>query len=321
MAAEEAGRATVSGRVVVFGGSGVLGSRVCAKFAAAGCDVLSVSRSGARAPWWPGTVRSTAVDVAACDTDRLRRAVSGADVVVNAAAVVWHTTEDAMRALHMGFVDRLIDVLADTGPRLVQLGSSYEYGPAAFGVPTTEDDVASPTSFYGLSKRYSTEAIRRAAQERRLNGVVLRVANVAGPGAGGNSLPGMVARQLAAGATELRLSPLTCWRDYVDVRDVVDAVLAAATAPADVSGQVFNIGGGSAVAVRELVDQLIELSGVPARIVERADRPVLEPMPWQQLDISRARELLGWRPVLRLEESLTDLLSAERRSLEEGAAA
>ncbi|MEU6393832.1 NAD(P)-dependent oxidoreductase [Streptomyces sp. NPDC046939] len=300
--------------MVVLGGNGVLGSRVCAQFAAAGCSVLSVSRSGARAPWWPDAVRSTALDLSAGDTEGLRRTLSGADVVVNAAAVVWRTTEAAMRALHMEFVDRLIDVLAESGPRLVQLGSSYEYGPAEFGAPTTEDDLAAPASFYGMTKRYSTEAVRSAAQEYRLNGVVLRVANVAGPGAGGNSLPGMVARQLTAGATQLRLSPLTCWRDYVDVRDVVDAVLAAADPTADVSGQVINIGGGAAVAVRDLVDRLIQLSGVPARIVELADRPVLEPMPWQQLDISRARDLLGWRPVRHLHESLTDLLAAERRS-------
>jgi nucleoside-diphosphate-sugar epimerase len=307
---------------VVLGGSGVLGSRVCERFAAAGCSVLSVSRSGARAPWWPDSVDATALELTAGDTDRLRRALAGADVVVNAAAVVWRTTEKSMRALHMTAVDQLIDAADGLGARIVQLGSSYEYGPAAFGVSTREDDRRSPTSFYGLSKRYSTQAVQRAAQERRVEGVVLRVANVTGPGAGGNSLPGMVARQLAAGATNLRLSPLTVWRDYVDVRDVIDAVLAAATAPApNVSGQVINIGGGAALPVRELVDRLIELSGVPARITELPDRPVLEPMPWQQLDISRARDLLGWQPTRKPHDSLTDLLAAQRRSPQAGTAA
>ncbi|MFD0255052.1 NAD-dependent epimerase/dehydratase family protein [Streptomyces sp. NPDC127113] len=312
----------MKGRVVVLGGSGVLGSRVCARFAAAGSSVLSVSRSGARAPWWPDSVDTTALELTAGDMGRLRRALAGADVVVNAAAVVWRTTDQLMRALHMTAVDQLIDVAGGQGARIVQMGSSYEYGPAPFGVSTKEDDRRPPASFYGASKRYGTEAVQRAARERRVQGVVLRVANVSGPGAGSNSLPGMVARQLAAGTAHLRLSPLTVWRDYVDVRDVIDAVLAAATAPAaDVSGQVINIGGGAALPVRELVDRLIELSGVPARIVEMADRPVLEPMPWQQLDISRARDLLGWRPSRQLHDSLTDLLAAQRRAHEKGAAA
>ncbi|WHM36512.1 NAD(P)-dependent oxidoreductase [Streptomyces sp. BPTC-684] len=304
----------MSRRVVVLGGNGVLGSRVCQEFAAAGWSVLSVSRSGGRAPWWSDDIASTALDLSTVDAGGLRRALAGADVVVNAAAVVWRTTDEAMRALHVEFVDRLIDVAADLGPRLVQLGSSYEYGPAEFGVITTEDDRRPPTSGYGVTKRRSTEAVRRAAQEHRVDGVVLRVANVAGPGAGAGSLPGMVARRLAAGEERLPLSPLTCWRDYVDVRDVIDAVLAAATAPAaDVSGQVINIAGGNAVPVRELVHRLIALSGVPAQVVV-ADRTVLEPMPWQQLDISRARRLLGWRPARKLDDSLADMLAAERES-------
>lgn len=298
---------------MVLGGSGALGSRVCQEFAAAGCSVLSVSRSGARAPWWPSSIDSTALDLTAVDTGGLRRTLAGADVVVNASTVVWRTTEEAMRALHVEFVDRLVEVLAGPRPRLVQLGSSYEYGPGAVGVSTTEDDPLAPTSFYGVTKRHSTETVRRAALEHGVDGVVLRVANVAGPGAGGNSLPGKVARQLAAGERQLRLSPLTCWRDYVDVRDVVDAVVAAATVPAaDVSGQVFNIAGGTATAVLDLVHRLIALSGVPARIVELAGRSVLEPMPWQQLDISRARHLLGWQPTRNLDDSLTDMLAAER---------
>ncbi|MFC9914409.1 NAD-dependent epimerase/dehydratase family protein [Streptomyces sp. NPDC127197] len=312
----------MSRRVVVLGGSGVLGSRVCQEFSAAGCSVLSVSRSGARAPWWSDDIDSTSIDLSDVDTRGLSQALAGADVVVNAAAVVWRTTEEAMRALHVEFVGRLVDVLAGRRSRLVQLGSSYEYGPAEFGVTTTEDDQRPPTSFYGLTKRQSTEVVRRAAREHRVDGVVLRVANVFGPGAGGDSLPGMVARWLAAGEEQLPLSPLTCWRDYVDVRDVVDAVLAAATAPAaDVSGQVVNISGGAAMSVRELVHRLIALSGVPSRIVELASRTVLEPMPWQQLDISRARQLLGWRPVRNLDDSLADMLAAERQSVGRGATA
>lgn len=316
------------GRVVVFGGSGFIGSRVCLAFADAGYSVLSVSRSGARPPWWPDSIDSAAINLSTVDSDGLRPALTGADVVVNAAAVVWRTTEEAMRALHAQFVDRLVEALIGMRPRprLVQLGSSYEYGPAEFGVNTTEDDQRPPTSFYGTTKRHSTEAVQRAAREHRVDAVVLRVANVAGPGASGDSLPGRVARQLASGETQLLLAPLTCWRDYVDVRDVVRAVLAAATVPAaDVSGRVVNIGSGTAIPVRDLVQRLIALSGVPAQIVELTDRTVLEPMPWQQLDVSRARQLLGWQPARKLNDSLADMLAdmlaAERQSERGGATA
>jgi nucleoside-diphosphate-sugar epimerase len=310
----------VSGRVVVLGGSGFLGSWVCPAFAEAGYRVRSVSRSGARPSWWPDDIESTAIDLSTVDTDGLRRALAGADVVVNAAAAVRLSTEEAMRALHVEFVDRLVDVLADIRPqpRLVQLGTSYEYGPGEVGATTTEDDQRPPTSSYGATKRHGTEAVLRAAREHRLDAVVLRAANLAGPGAFGDSLPGMVAGKLASGATRLPLAPLTSWRDYVDVRDVADAVLAAATAP-DVSGLVVNIGSGAAIPVRDLVLRLIALSGVPARIVELTDRTVREPMPWQQLDVSRARQLLGWRPARDLADSLADMLAAQRQPQPGGA--
>lgn len=94
------------------------------------------------------------------------------------------------------------------------------------------------------------------------------------------------------------------------MRDVADAVLAAAVAPAGASGAVLNIGGGTAVPVRELVDTMISLSGLPMRVVEdpalgltRSDAA------WQLLDISRARPQLGWEPRRTLRESLRDLLT------------
>jgi nucleoside-diphosphate-sugar epimerase len=148
------------------------------------------------------------------------------------------------------------------------------------------------------------------------------VSNVAGPRAREDTLPAVVARQLARIAAtgsgngeapaELRLAPLRTWRDYVDVRDVAEAVLAAATAPAvAVAGQVINIARGEAVHVRTLVQRLIALGGLPVRLVEEpAGSLPREPMEWQRLDVSRARELLGWRAGRGLDESLADLLSA-----------
>lgn len=302
----------MSGHAVVLGGSGYLGSWVCLAFAEAGYRVLSVSRSGARRKWWPDTVDAAAVDLSSVDTDKLRSTLAGADVVVNSAAAVWET-EDAMRVLHVDFVARLVDVLADLRPRprFVHLGSGYEYGPTEFGATTTEDDERPPMSSYGTSKRHGTEVVQRAAREQRVDSVVLRVANMSGPGVHGAGLPGIVASRLAAGEVRLQLTPLTSWRDYVDVRDVADAVLAAATA--DAGGLVVNVGSGAAIPVRDLVHRLIALSGVPARIDELTDGVVREPMPWQQLDVSRARQLLGWQPARDLDDSLADMLAAERQ--------
>ncbi|MGW6223679.1 NAD-dependent epimerase/dehydratase family protein, partial [Streptomyces olivaceus] len=153
-------------------------------------------------------------------------------------------------------------------------------------------------------------------------GVVLRIANVCGPGTPPGSLLGSVTGRLArlarepgpAGVpAELRLPPLHAWRDFVDVRDVADAVLATVRADdVEVAGQVINIGSGVAVHTRDVVGQLIAVSGLPVRIVEETPaggQPRVD-TEWQQLDVSRAAELLGWEPRRSLDQSLRDLLAA-----------
>jgi nucleoside-diphosphate-sugar epimerase len=237
-----------------------------------------------------------------------------AEVVVNASGAVWGGTERRMNELNAELVGRLTEAVAGTAgrPRLVQLGSAYEYGPAHPGSVTREDSPPAPASVYGRTKLLGSRAVLCAAEEKGVDGVVLRVSVACGPGAPRGSLPGTVAEHLAAGRTELRLAPLRSYRDFVDVRDVADAVLAASRAPAaSVAGRVVNIGGGQAVPVRRLVDLMIELSGRPLRVVEELPAQVTRSdAPWQRLDIARARRLLGWSPRRTLEDSLRDLLIA-----------
>jgi NDP-hexose 4-ketoreductase len=143
---------------------------------------------------------------------------------------------------------------------------------------------------------------------------------VSGPGAPPGSLLGTVAAHLAAALAgpgrprPLRLAPLTARRDFVDARDVADAVVAAAYA--DVRGEAINIGRGEAVPVRRLAGRLIEVSGLAVAV---AEEPAHAAPPggtggrsdaeWQELDISRAARLLGWHPRRTLDQSLRDLLA------------
>lgn len=309
-------------RVLVLGGSGFLGGQAARSLALAGAEVTSVSRGG----WLPQAARgapvtSVRLDLAAMGPRTLRDffAARAPAAVVNAVGQVWGTGEGSMVDLN----DRLVaDLVATLGPRtrLVQLGSSLEYGPVTGRpAPVHETRRPAPDTVYARTKLRGTEHVLRAAREGRLDGVVLRVANVSGPGAPG--LLGSVVRWLAERSAEqpppgghvLRLGPLLAARDFVDIRDVGDAVVrAVAAGPGKVGGRVVNIGGGRAVPVRRLVDRLLELSGLPARLETTGD-PGGSPRSsaaWQQLDIDRARRLLGWVPRHALDQSLRDMLVA-----------
>jgi NDP-hexose 4-ketoreductase len=309
------GGALTGAPVLVLGGSGYLGRHVCTAFAASGARVVRVSRNAHEGVEGDGS-RSVRLDLTAVGVPGLARLCTdtGARVVVNASGAVWGGGERDMAELNAELVDRLARAVAGLPdrPRLIHLGSAYEYGPSSPGTSVGEDWPPAPATVYGRTKLQGTQAVLRAAAELGADATVLRVSVACGPGAPATSLPGTVAAHLAAGGGELRLAPLRSRRDLVDVRDVADAVLAAASAPSGaVTGRVVNVGSGQAVAVRALVDLMVSLSHCPVRVVEDPDLPqTRSDAAWQRLDVGRARRLLGWAPHRGLVESLRDLLTA-----------
>ncbi|MFE9400566.1 NAD-dependent epimerase/dehydratase family protein [Streptomyces sp. NPDC006530] len=301
-----------AGSVVVLGATGFVGRHICEVFGAAGWTVTGVARSTPNAST-PHRIRP--LDVVSAEPGRIAELLAecGARVVVNAAGAVWQATEDDMTRANADLVERLVAATAplQAPPRLIQLGSVHEYGPVP-RTGITEDTPTAPVTPYGRSKLAGARALLDAAASGRARGLVLRVSNVSGPGTHRASLLGMVAHHLVTSAPEpLRLAPLLAHRDFVDVRDVADAALAAAGS--DISGQVLNIGGGQATSVRSLVARLTELAGATAEIIEAPSAGGRPPeAEWQRMDISRAKRLLGWSPRRSLDDSLRDLLAHAR---------
>lgn len=299
-------------RVLVLGGSGFVGREVCAAFVAAGRQVIAASRNPV--PSAPG-VRALRLDLgvvpAAGLAGLLDRERPG--TVVNCVGSIWGRTAQDMVPSVVAPTERLLEALAMAAgrPRLVHLGSVLEYGPVAPG--TTARGPARPDTPYGTAKLAATEAVLAAHAAGTVDALVLRIANVAGPGTPDISLLGQVAARLATwdGGPEpvvVELSPLRAHRDYVDVRDVADAVVAAAgTSP---TGRCVDIGRGEAVPVRELVQLLVAVSGVPVHLVEtvrddpRGGAPAPAPADWMRVDTGPAAELLGWRPRRSLEDAV-----------------
>jgi len=302
--------APADGTAVVLGATGFVGRHICTAFEEAGTTVFRVARGGPGAVGGPGA----ALDLITATPDRIARLLdaAGARVVVNAAGAVWGTTEVEMHRANAELPRRIVQAfpLLAHRPRLIHLGSVHEYGPTPPGARIAEDLPPAPVGPYGTSKLLGSSAVLEAARTGAVDGVVLRIANVSGPGAPPGSLLGTVAAHLAAALAgpgrprPLRLAPLTARRDFVDARDVADAVVAAAYA--DVRGEAINIGRGEAVPVRRLTARLIEVSGLT---VDVAEKPHVAPpggtggrsdAEWQQLpEGSRPREFvhapgLGW---------------------------
>ncbi|WP_131763932.1 NAD-dependent epimerase/dehydratase family protein, partial [Actinomadura fibrosa] len=159
--------------VLLLGASGFLGRHIHAAFAAAGARVVPVSRTAKD---------GVALDLVRAGRRELAGLCTGADVVVNAAGAVWGGTEQEMIRLNAELPERFTEVLAASPgrPRLVHLGSAYEYGPAPRGTPIDETWPPAPVSPYGRTKLRGGRAVLRAAGDGGLDGVVLRVSVACG---------------------------------------------------------------------------------------------------------------------------------------------
>jgi len=198
--------------------------------------------------------------------------------------------------------------------RLVHLGSAAEYGAGPPGVPATEQTVPRPIALYGATKLAGTHLVELAVAAG-LDAAVLRVFNPVGPGAPAGSLPGRLAAQLRQALRDggdIHLGPTDAARDFIDVRDVADAIVAAATVPA-LRHHVLNIGTGHAVPARALVNQMLAITGWTGGVYEDSGgSPRTADVSWQEADITCAIEDLGWKPCRDLTASLVALWKASQ---------
>lgn len=296
-------------RLLIIGAGGFLGRHVRRRARAAGLDVVTAGRSAL-----PDSPSHQVADLAAGPAAIAAMLTAVApDAVVNCAGAT-SGPPAAVAAANIDGTYALVTAMLTAGAaRLVHLGSAAEYGAAEPGVPVTEQAATRPAAMYGVTKLAGTRLVGTAAVAG-LDAVVLRVFNPVGPGAPPASLPGRLAAELrrarADGTGEVRLGPLDAVRDFVDARDVADAVLAAVTA-GSLPHPVLNVGSGRGVPVRTMVSALIAASGCPAVVREDAlAQPRSPDIPWQQADISRAGHDLGWRPRRDLATSLADLWAA-----------
>jgi nucleoside-diphosphate-sugar epimerase len=298
-------------RLLLLGASGFLGRHVSAA-AESDADIVLIAHVRSQ-PAAAG--ESFALDLLEASPGQIRDVIASArpTAVVNCTGAV---TGDAsrLRQLNVDLVERLLAATTEATPgaRFVQLGSSAEYGSVPRGQPISEAAEAQPVSPYGETKLEATRLVV-AAGERGADAVVLRVFNPIGPGMSPATLPGRAARAFTQ-AREQRLpavefGPLDAWRDFVDARDVADAVLVAARAAGRLP-PIINIGSGSAVQARTVVRALAAIAGFTGRVVEAGSAsPRSTDVPWQCASIDLARRALGWEPRRTLEDALRHLWS------------
>ncbi len=201
------------------------------------------------------------------------------------------------------------------GIRVIVVGSSEEYG-RNVGAPLAEDSPTFPSNLYGISKLASSLTALHYAHAYHADVVVGRVFSFTGPDQSPPYACPTFAEQIVRIEREsggvLQTGNLDAVRDYLDVRDVADAL--ALLAERGVGGQIYNICSGQQVAMADIVQMLVEHS--KRQVVHEIDPARLRPLGVPVLvgDCAKIRGL-GFAARYRLRDTLKELLDFWRRKI------
>jgi nucleoside-diphosphate-sugar epimerase len=253
------------------------------------------------------------------EADVARRAVAGMDYVLHQAAIpsVPRSVQDPVTS-NRANIDASLNVLVaarDAGvKRVVYAGSSSAYGNTPT-LPKVETMPTAPLSPYALQKLVAEQYCQMFTQLYGLETVTIRYFNVFGPRQDPSSpYSGVISLFISALCDNRRpriYGDGEQTRDFTYVANVVDGVLRACHAPA-ASGEVINVATGGRISLNQLFATVRDLLG--ATIDPIYDAPRAGDVRDSQADISKARRLLGYEPVVSFEDGLAKTVEWYRSS-------
>ena len=245
------------------------------------------------------------------DAPLVARAVEGAEVVFHQAAhrAVLRSVEQPLTtdAANVHGTLTILKAAADAGVRRVVYASSSSVYGGAEQFPTTESAPTWPRSPYAVTKLTGEHYCRVFAELYGLETVALRYFNVYGPRQRPDSAYAAVIPlfldSLRRGEPAQVHGDGKQSRDFTFIDDVVAANLAAASAPPErCSGKAYNIAGGCAYSLLDLLELLGDILGVEWRAEHGAPRP--GDVRHTRADISAARDDLGHDPKVDFADGL-----------------
>ena len=303
-------------RCLVTGGAGFIGSHIADALIARGDQVrvldnfstgrhANLAHLGRAVELLKGDLR---------DPDAVQTAMAGVELVFHEGALpsVPRSVKDPATSNAVNVTGTLNVLMAarDAGVRrVIYASSSSLYGNVDVS-PKHEGLVPAPASPYAVSKLTGEYYCQAFTQVYGLETVALRYFNVFGPRQDPDSpyaavIPIFVS-QMRAGRRPTVHGDGTQSRDFTYIRNVVHANLLAAEAPR-AAGMAMNAACGDSITLLELIERLNGLLGT--QLAPEFGPPREGDVKHSRADISRAEELLGYRPVATFEEGLAETVT------------
>jgi GDP-L-fucose synthase len=296
--------------VRVTGGTGFLGRHLAAQLGEAGAEVTALGSA----------------DADLRDARAARAALAGADTVFHLAAVVGGIGFNRRHGATLAHDNLLIganvfDAARRAGVRkLVCAGSVCAY-PATAAVPFREEAIwdgypEESNAPYGLAKRMLLGLADGYRRDHGLDACVPVLTNLYGPGDDYDLEDSHVVAALIRKFTEAAASGgrVVLWgsgeptRELLHVRDAARALVLAGELLE--TPEPVNVGSGESVRIRDLAERIAALAGFAGEVEWDASRP--DGQRERRLDVSRARELIGFEAAVGIEEGLAETIAAFR---------
>ena len=293
---------------LVTGGAGFIGSHLSEELVKRGHRVRVVDNfvTGYQRNIRDGVefVQGDLADASVAET-----AVKGIDYVLHEAAIpsVPRSVANPLES-NRANIDSTLNLLIasrDSGvKRLVFAGSSSVYGDTAV-LPKTETMPTNPLSPYALQKLMGEMYGQMFTRLYGFEAVTTRYFNVFGPrqdpGSPYSGVISLFIKALHEGTQPVIFGDGEQTRDFTYVTNVVDGVIRAAETPG-VGGEVFNVATNGRISLNELLATLKKIFGSNVEPIYKEVRA--GDVRDSQADISKAQRLLGYQPIVGLEEGL-----------------
>jgi UDP-glucose 4-epimerase len=315
-------------RVLITGGAGFVGSHLAEALLGRGDEVYVLDDLSTGSIDNIGHLKSNpkfhyTID-SVTNEPLLAELIDRCDTVVHLAAAVGVKliVEHPVRTIETNVhgTEVVLKVANKKKKRVLIASTSEVYGKSA-KVPFNEDDdlVMGPTSkhrwAYACSKMIDEFLALAYFKERKLPVIIVRLFNTVGPrqtGQYGMVVPNFV-RQALANEPITVFGDGTQQRSFTYVGDVVRAMVALIDEPKAI-GQVFNIGNGKEISIRDLAVRIKQMTGSTSEIVtipyDQAYEAGFEDMPRRVPDISKIRALIGYEPTVELDEILERVIAS-----------
>ncbi len=192
-------------------------------------------------------------------------------------------------------------------PGFLYVSSSQVYGNVDKHLqPIMENFPASPVNLYGASKAAAENIVRAFHMEFGLPSVIVRPFNHTGRGQQSHFIIPKLVSAFKESKKELNVGNINVRRDYLDVRDVIDAYVKIMDNFTD--GETFNISSGRSVLIADIITKLKTLTGHDPALVPEKDLFRKNEILFSEGDSSRIRRMLGWKLRYSLEETLSWML-------------